>query len=66
MTETPFRLIAATGLMLVAVTYAAPAMRGQEKPTQAKAAQAKTAPAQATPAAQVPKPWLPAATPLPS
>ncbi len=54
MTERRFRLMATAGLVLAAVTYAAPAMRGQEKPTQARAAQA-----QATPAAQVPKPWLP-------
>ena len=59
MTETPVRLIATAGLVLAVVTYAAPAMRGQEKPAQAKAAQAKPAQGQVTPAGQVPKPWLP-------
>jgi hypothetical protein len=59
MTEKSFRLMATAGLALAAVTYAAPAMRGQETPAQAKAAQARTAQARPTPAAQVPKPWLP-------
>jgi hypothetical protein len=57
MTKTSFRLLAAAGLVLAGLTYAAPAMRGQEKPAPAKATQAK--PAQAARPGQVMKPWLP-------
>ena len=41
MTKTSFRLLAAAGLVLAGLTYAAPAMRGQEKPAPAKATQAR-------------------------